>query len=99
MHFANYTLIADANARPHTHTHTEFMICRHCGRDITVSNHLLNQRSPAAVSVAHQRLYGQDDVLVQELVNPLGNRFRVVAVRHAQCARADRVSASIAAVF
>lgn len=75
--------------------HTEFMICRHCGSDIALSNFLVNTLSPAAKHWTHGRLYSTADVLVQDLVNPLGGRFRVVAVRKAQCAKTDNVSTPI----
>lgn len=68
------------------------MICRHCGTDISLSNFLLTKLSPAATQAANASLYGTAGVLVQDLVNPLGGRFRVVAVRKAQCAKVDNVS-------
>lgn len=79
-----FNIIRNSRRRPTSEP--EFLVCRHCGTDISLGNFLLNKLSPSAVLSANASLFGTSGVLVQDLINPLGVRFRVVAVRKAQCA-------------
>lgn len=58
----------------------DFLLCRACGNDIGITRQLVNHViSPDSKVSSNESLYhGKDEVLVQELVNPLGLRFRVV---------------------
>lgn len=72
---------------------TEYVICRHCGSDITVSNFFEEKLSPLALSFTNQTFYDTKSVLIQTLENPLGIRFKVVVTKKAHCARiSSRVS-------
>lgn len=72
--------------------HADYMICRHCGNDISLSNFLLNVDSPNAVQSWNATFFRTPGVLVQELTNPVGGIFRVVNVKKAHCAKVDHVS-------
>ncbi|GAB0091622.1 protein cereblon [Sergentomyia squamirostris] len=68
----------------------DFLICRSCGSDVGLSNFLLYKISPLALSASNETLF-EDNILVQELENPLGIRYRIVLLRHAVCAHIDSV--------
>lgn len=70
---------------------SDYMICKHCGADVSLSNFLLRKTSPEAVSTGNYTLYNTADVLVQELVNPIGAKFKVILVNHASCSKVDNV--------
>ncbi|XP_031635796.1 protein cereblon homolog [Contarinia nasturtii] len=64
----------------------EFILCRYCGSDVTISNFFLNKISPYALSASNQTFYNHQKILVQTLENSLGVQFKVVIVRKAHCA-------------
>lgn len=68
------------------HSFSEFMICRHCGTDVTISNFFINKLSPHALSASNQTFNKHHKVLVQTLENSLGVQFKVAIVRKAHCA-------------
>lgn len=75
---------------------SEYIICRQCGVDITISNFFLNKISPSATATSNQSFYKDINVLVQTLENPLGISFRVFIVKRAHCANTiHRVSTCI----
>lgn len=65
---------------------SEFVICRMCGSDITLSNYFDNKLSPVAVSVGNHTFHDVPDVLIQELENPFGIKFQVATLKQAHCA-------------
>lgn len=65
---------------------TEFVLCRYCGSDVTISNFFLNKISPHALSASNQSFYNHQKILVQTLKNSLGVQFKVATVRRANCA-------------
>lgn len=65
---------------------TEFVLCRYCGSDVTISNFFLNKLSPFALFASNQSIYNQQKILVQTLENSLGVQFKVAIVRKANCA-------------
>ncbi|XP_059620840.1 protein cereblon-like isoform X2 [Phlebotomus argentipes] len=67
----------------------DFLICRACGSDVALSNFLLYKVSPHAKYVANETLFEDQPTLVQELENPIGIRYRIVLLRHANCAQID----------
>lgn len=67
------------------------MICKHCGADVSLSNFLLRKTSPEAVSAGNFTLFNTADVLVQELVNQVETKFKVILVNHASCSKVDTV--------
>lgn len=67
------------------------MICRDCGSDISLSNFLFNKISPSALSSTNVTLFNTE-VLVQDLVNPLGVHFKVIIVKKATCNKIENVS-------
>lgn len=70
----------------------DYMICRQCGNDISLSNFLLNVDSPLATQSWNATFFRSPGVHVQELTNPLGNLFRVISVRKAHCSKIESVS-------
>uniref|UniRef100_C6FFU8 17 kDa salivary protein n=1 Tax=Phlebotomus arabicus TaxID=578135 RepID=C6FFU8_9DIPT len=67
----------------------DFLICRACGGDVGLSNFLLYKISPQAKYIANETLFEDQPTLVQELENPFGIRYRIVLLRHANCAHID----------
>lgn len=65
---------------------TEYVICRHCGSDITISNFFQDKLSPLALSITNQTFHHSKTVLIQTLENPLGIRFKVAIANRARCA-------------
>lgn len=67
LHFLSFFLFLD------------FLLCRGCGNDIGITRQLIyNKVSPDSKHIGNESLFDLDEVLVQDLVNPLGIRFRVV---------------------
>uniref|UniRef100_A0A6B2E9I9 Putative conserved secreted protein n=1 Tax=Phlebotomus kandelakii TaxID=1109342 RepID=A0A6B2E9I9_9DIPT len=69
----------------------DFLICRACGSDVGLSNFLLFKISPQAKYISNETLFDDQPTLVQELENPFGIRYRIVLLRHANCAHIDSV--------
>lgn len=65
---------------------TEFIICRHCGTDVSITNFFIDKISPHALSAANHTFFNHQNVLVQTLENSLGVQFKVAIVRKAHCA-------------
>lgn len=65
---------------------TEYVICRHCGSDITLSNFFINKLSPYALTSTNQTFYQNKRILLQNLENPFGLEFQVAIVHRAHCA-------------
>uniref|UniRef100_U5EPA1 Putative 17 kDa salivary protein n=1 Tax=Corethrella appendiculata TaxID=1370023 RepID=U5EPA1_9DIPT len=67
----------------------EYLICRQCGSDITLTNFLIEKLSPVALSVVNQTIYENKRVLIQEVQNPLGIKFKIILLKQAHCAKFD----------
>lgn len=65
----------------------EYVICRHCGNDITISNFFLNKLSPLALWSTNYTFYDNKNILIQRLENPFGIQSRVAIVHRANCAK------------
>lgn len=78
----------------------EFLLCRYCGSDVSISNFFLNKVSPYALSASNQSFYNQQQILVQTLENSLGVQFNVAIVQKANCAAINiRASYSFDCIF
>lgn len=66
---------------------TDFIICRQCGTDVSLSNFLVNKQAATTLDSKHVALFNKTSVLVQELENPVGARFQIVTVNIAFCAK------------
>lgn len=73
---------------------SEFIVCKHCGTDLTLSNFFVNSYiSPLALTASNQTFYNRALVLEQLFENPVGIKFKVVVLQRANCVRSDsRVS-------
>ncbi|XP_053695850.1 protein cereblon-like [Sabethes cyaneus] len=67
----------------------DFFICRSCGHDVSLSNFLIDKHSPLAIGSSNQTLLTGKQVVVQEVQNTLGIRFKIVVVNQAYCAKVD----------
>ncbi|KAJ6635834.1 Protein cereblon, partial [Pseudolycoriella hygida] len=65
----------------------DFMICRHCGADVSLSNFLTNKRASSSLESKNISLYEKQSVLVQQLENPAKARYHIVTVNIAFCAK------------
>ena len=62
-----------------------FFLCKLCGADNSVLNLIINDKiSKEAYSVSNITA-GNKNILIQELVNPLGIRFKVFLTKKANC--------------
>ncbi len=66
---------------------TDFIICRQCGTDASLSNFLVNKQAASTVDSKNITLFNKTGILIQELENPVGARFQVVTVKTAFCAK------------
>ncbi|XP_046391903.1 uncharacterized protein LOC124160179 [Ischnura elegans] len=66
-------------------TGPEYLLCRYCGSDTADASYLNYLISPEAISFKNQSVYGLQNVGVQLLENPHGNRFQLVTLKKAGC--------------
>ncbi|XP_037040898.1 protein cereblon homolog [Bradysia coprophila] len=65
----------------------DFVICRQCGTDVSLSNFLINKPAASTLDSNNITLFNKTSVLVQQLENPAGVRFQIVTVNIAFCAK------------
>lgn len=70
-------------------SYTEFVICRMCGSDITLSNYFVNKLSPDALIAVNYTFNDVPDVMIQDLENPYGIQFSIATLKKAHCAATD----------
>jgi hypothetical protein len=68
----------------------DYLVCRNCGADVSLTNFFVNKLSPSAIASINTTLFGED-VLVQEFVNPINLKFIVVLLKRASCSRVELV--------
>lgn len=62
-----------------------YLLCKSCGADNSVLNLIINNRiSEQAVNV-HNLTVNNKSIIVQELTNPLGIKFKVIITKKANC--------------
>lgn len=62
-----------------------YLLCKSCGADNSVLNLIINNRiSEQAVNV-HNLTVSNKSIIVQELTNPLGIKFKVILSKKANC--------------
>lgn len=71
----------------------DFIICRQCGTDVSLSNFLVNKKAEVTLDSKNLALFNKTSVLIQELENPVGARFQIVTVNIAFCAKIYSVGA------
>eukprot|EP00090_Calanus_glacialis_P007386 TRINITY_DN15831_c0_g1_i2.p1 TRINITY_DN15831_c0_g1~~TRINITY_DN15831_c0_g1_i2.p1 ORF type:complete len:353 (-),score=97.92 TRINITY_DN15831_c0_g1_i2:51-1109(-) len=59
--------------------------CGRCGHTLADPEEIVNIETPHALSVARMQIFGQDNVTVNELVNPGNFHFRSFNVRNSSC--------------
>ncbi|RVE39827.1 hypothetical protein evm_015523, partial [Chilo suppressalis] len=64
---------------------TEFILCRTCGNLITFSKHITDKRSPVSQYIFNDTLFGQEHVVVQEMLGDLLFHFPVVTFVDSTC--------------
>lgn len=77
---SNYLIIINS-------TSTGFFLCKLCGADNSVLNLIINDKISEQAHSVQNVTVGSKNILVQELVNPLGVRFKVFLTKKANCAK------------
>ncbi|KAG5681712.1 hypothetical protein PVAND_011122 [Polypedilum vanderplanki] len=67
-----------------------YFLCKSCGTDTLIANLIINDRiSEQAISISNFTI-GEEKkkfIVVQELVNPLGLKFKLITTKKAHCAK------------
>lgn len=58
---------------------------------MSLTNFFIQKPSPLALSTVNQTIFQTKNILVQDLENPFGIRFRIVLLKVATCSRAGNV--------
>ncbi|KAM3966575.1 protein cereblon isoform 1-T1 [Aphomia sociella] len=63
----------------------EYILCRHCGNDIAVSNHIVSKISPNSQYTFNDTLFHKDDVTVQMLSSDFYINFPIITISQSTC--------------
>lgn len=67
--------------------YTGYLLCKNCGADTSVLNLIINDRISEQATVSNFTIGERKFVVVQELTNPLGIKFKVIITKQANCAK------------
>jgi hypothetical protein len=70
----------------------DYLLCRHCGTDISPLTSLTSIDSPAAIKKRITQLFGLKEVKVQTVENSLHLRFEILTLSKALCVGKGNVS-------
>lgn len=73
-------------------TAIDYILCRHCGRDISPLTSLISVNSPAALENRVSQLFGLKDVHVQTVKNSLDLQFEIITLSKTLCVGKGNVS-------
>lgn len=73
-------------------TAIDYILCRHCGRDISPLTSLISIDSPAALESRVSQLFGLKDVKVQTVKNSLHLQFEILTLSKTLCVGKGNVS-------
>jgi hypothetical protein len=80
----NFSILEEDNSTDTTQIEG-FLLCKSCGADNSILNLIINNRiSEQAVNVQNLTVSNKS-IIVQELTNPLGVRFKVILTKKANC--------------
>jgi hypothetical protein len=68
----------------------DFLLCRHCGHEVTTSEDIFSQPSSNAIRMRNDTILGQTGVLIQMFMNPQGTEFEIITARAADVYRHDQ---------
>jgi hypothetical protein len=66
---------------------TGYLLCKSCGADTTILNLIINDRISEQATVSNFTIGEKKLIVVQELTNPLGIKFKVFITKQAHCAK------------
>jgi len=76
-------------------TAIDYILCRHCGTDISPFTSFISIDSPAALESHVSPLFGLNDVKVQTVKNSLHLQFEIITLSKALCVGKGNVSYKI----
>lgn len=76
-------------------TATDYILCRHCGTDISPLTSLISIDCPAALKSYATQLFGLKDVKVQTVRNSLQLQFEIITLSKTLCIGKGNVSHKI----